>query len=126
MTSSLAEINDRSLYLKFKNFLTNAKSNFEDEYEVETNTIDNVFENVNLQKTLLKIDVEGFEMNVIKGSQVKLKEIPFIILENQFGNHYKNNNFNDITKFLSDQNFKVEKKFIFPTIHYQDVLFKKV
>ena len=40
--------------------------NFEDEYEVETNTIDNVFENVNLQKTLLKIDVEGFEMNVIR------------------------------------------------------------
>ena len=33
MTSSLAEINDKSLYLKFKNFLTRAKSNFEDEYE---------------------------------------------------------------------------------------------
>ena len=126
MTSSLAEINENSLYLKFKNFLTQAKSNFVDEYEVQTNTIDKIFESMSLKKTLLKIDVEGFEIRVIKGSQIKLREIPFILLENQFGNHYKNNNFNDVIKLLFEQNFKIEKKFIFPTMHYQDVLFKKI
>ena len=126
MTSSLAEINEKSLYLKFKNFLTFSKSNFEDEYEIQTNTVDKIFENISLQKALLKIDVEGFEMNVIEGSQMKLKEIPFILLENQFGNHYKNNNFKDIINFLSKQNFEIYKKFIFPTLHYQDVLFKKI
>jgi hypothetical protein len=126
MTSSLAEINEKSLYLKIKNFLTFSKSNFEDEYEIQTNTVDKIFENISLQKALLKIDVEGFEMNVIEGSQMKLKEIPFILLENQFGNHYKNNNFNDIIKLLSKQNFEIYKKFIFPTLHYQDVLFKRI
>ena len=126
MTSSLAEINEKSFYLKIKNFLTFSKSNFEDEYEIQTNTVDKIFENINLQKALLKIDVEGFEMNVIEGSQMKLKEIPFILLENQFGNHYKNNNFKDIIKLLSKQNFEICKKFIFPTLHYQDVLFKKI
>ena len=126
MTSSLAEINENSLYLKFKNFLTQAKSNFVDEYEVQTNTIDKIFEGMSLKKTLLKIDVEGFEISVIKGSQIKLREIPFILLENQFGNHYKNNNFNDIIKLLSEKNFKIDKKFIFPTMHYQDVLFRKI
>ena len=126
MTSSLAEINENSLYLKFKNFLTLAKSNFEDEYEVQTSTIDKIFEGINLRKTLLKIDVEGFEISVIKGSQVKLRQIPFILLENKFGNHYKNNNFNDIIKLLSEKNFEIDKKFIFPTMHYQDVLFKKI
>ena len=125
MTSSLAEINEKSLYLKIKNFLTFSKSNFEDEYEIQTNTVDKIFENISLQKTLLKIDVEGFEMNVIEGSQMKLKEIPFILLENQFGNHYKNNNFKDIINILSKQNFEINKKFIFPTLHYQDILFKK-
>ncbi len=125
MTSSLAEINEKSLYLKFKNFLTQAKSNFENEYEIQTNTVDKIFEGISLKKTLLKIDVEGFEINVIKGSQIKLKEIPFILLENQFGNHYKNNNFNDIIKLLSENNFTIYKKFVFPTMHYQDVLFKK-
>ena len=75
---------------------------------------------------LLKIDVEGFEMNVIEGSQTKLGEISFILLENQFGNHFKNNNFKDITKFLSERNYIISKKFLFPTLHYQDVLFKKI
>ena len=126
MTSSLAEINEKSLYLKIKNFLTFSKSNFEDEYEIQTNTVDKIFENTNLQKALLKIDVEGFEMNVIEGSQLKLKEIPFILLENQFGNHYKKNNFEDIVNILSKQNFEICKKFVFPTLHYQDVLFKKI
>ena len=41
-------------------------------------------------------------------------------------NHYKNNNFEDIIKLLLKQNFKICKKFIFPTMHYQDVLFKKI
>ena len=126
MTSSLAEINEESLYLKIKNFLTFSRSNFENEYEIQTNTVDKIFENINLQKSLLKIDVEGFEINVLEGSQMKLREIPFVLLENQFGNHYKNNNFKDIIKLLSKQNFKICKKFIFPTLHYQDVLFKKI
>ena len=56
---------------------------------------------------------------------MKLKEIPYIMIENQFGNHYKNNNFNDIKNILLKYNFVVSKKFIFPTMHYQDVLFKK-
>jgi len=126
MKSSLAEVNENSLYLKLINFLARSKSNFESEYEVQTVTVDKIFENTNLQKSLLKVDVEGFEMNVIKGSQMKLKEIPYILLENQFGNHFKNNNFKDITKLLSEQNFIIYKKFVFPTMHYQDVLFKKI
>ena len=126
MKSSLAEVNENSLYLKFINFLAQSKSNFEGEYEVQTNTVDKIFEGINLQKSLLKIDVEGFEINVIKGSQMKLEEISFILLENQFGNHFKNNSFKNITKLLLDQNFKINKKFIFPTLHYQDVLFEKI
>lgn len=126
MTSSLAEFNDKSLYLKIKNFLTFSKTNFVEEHETQTNTIDNIFKKINLEKTLLKIDVEGFELNVIKGSQIKLKEISFVLIENQFGNHYKNNNFNDIKKLLLKQNFVVIKKFIFPTMHYQDILFQKI
>ena len=126
MTSSLAEFNDKSLYLKIKNFLTFSKTNFVEEHETQTNTIDNIFKEINLEKTLLKIDVEGFELNVIKGSQIKLKEISFVLIENQFGNHYKNNNFNDIKNLLLEQNFVVLKKFVFPTMHYQDILFRKV
>ena len=44
-------------------------------------------------------------------------------MENQFGDHYKNNNFDDIKNLLIKENFII-KKFIFPTLHYQDILFK--
>tara|TARA_A100001015_G_C14522990_1_gene531120 strand:+ start:53 stop:226 length:174 start_codon:yes stop_codon:yes gene_type:complete len=57
---------------------------------------------------------------------MKLKEIPFVLLENQFGNHYKNNDFKDIINLLLKNDFKICKKFVFPTLHYQDVLFKKI
>ena len=126
MTSTLAKINDKSLYLKFKNFLTNSRSNFVNEYEVQTNTIDEIFKDLNLEKTLLKIDVEGFEMNVLKGSKMKLEKIPLILMENQFGSQYQDVNFNEIKELLNKARFKVIKKFIFPTLHYQDVLFKKI
>ena len=126
MTSSLAEINDESLYLKLKNFLTFSKTNFINQYEVETNTIDNFFKDIELQKSLIKIDVEGFETNVIEGSRSKLKEIKYILIENQFGNHYKNNDFGNIKESLFQENFVILKKFIFPTLHYQDVLFERI
>lgn len=126
MTSSLAEFNDNSIYLKVKNFLTHSRSNYVDEYEVQTKTVDEIFKNINLQNTLIKIDVEGFEMNVIKGSKMKLKEVSFVLVENLFGNHYKNNNFTDIKKYLFQHNFIISKKFTFPTMHFQDVLFKKI
>ena len=126
MTSTLAKINDKSLYLKFKNLLTNSSSNFVNQYEVQTNTIDEIFKDFNLEKTLLKIDVEGFEMNVIKGSKMKLEKIPFILMENQFGSHYQDVNFSEIKELLNKERFKILKKFIFPTLHYQDVLFKKI
>ncbi len=126
MTSSLAKINHESLYLKFKNFLTNSNSNFINKYQVQTSTLDKVFKDLNLEKTLLKIDVEGFEINVIKGSKEKMKEIPFILIENQFGNHYHDNNFDEIKEILNKEKFVILKKFIFPTMHYQDVLFKKI
>ena len=66
MTSSLAEINENHYISKLKFFtFSNQISN---EYEIRTNT-DKIFESVSLQKALLKIDVEGFEMNVIEGSK---------------------------------------------------------
>ena len=63
--------------------------------QVQTNTIDEIFKDLNLEKTLLKIDVEGFEMNVLKGSKMKL-ENSFILMENQFGSQYQDVNFSEI------------------------------
>ena len=39
---------------------------------------------------ILKIDTEGYEFNVLKGTQKKISEIKYVLIENQFNKMYKN------------------------------------
>ena len=102
------------------------KNNFEKKTIIKTSTMDLLFKNIPLKKTFLKIDVEGYEINVLKGAKKKLKEVSYVLVENQFGNHYKNSNFALVDKYLRENNFKAIKDFYFPTLHYKDILYKKI
>tara|TARA_B110000971_G_scaffold168915_1_gene173389 strand:+ start:104 stop:799 length:696 start_codon:yes stop_codon:yes gene_type:complete len=118
------EINNDSLYFKFKSFLLYQKNSIIDEEEIDTTTFDAFFnEEIFNENTLLKIDTEGYEMHVLKGSEQKIKEIKYILIENQFSKMYKNVNFRDCHDFLRKKNFKLLKKFRFPTLHYEDRLY---
>ena len=118
------EINDDSLYFKFKSFLLYQKNSIIDEEEIDTTTFDAFFnEEIFNENTLLKIDTEGYEMHVLKGSEQKIKEIKYILIENQFSKIYKNVNFKDCHDFLRKKNFKLLKRFRFPTLHYEDRLY---
>ncbi len=125
-TSTMSKFNKSSKYLKFKNMILGSKKNYIDKYSIKTSSINKFFKNIKFKNCLLKIDVEGFEYNVLQGSKNKIGEINYILLENQFGNLYENKSFNEIRNFLYKRNFKLLKKFIFPTLHYEDVIFKKV
>ncbi len=124
-TSSFQELDESSIFLKIKNFLLD-QNNQRKVHEVETTTIDNYFKNFNLKNSLLKIDVEGHEINVLKGAINTLKEINFIIIEKQFFNLYKNINFNECNDILVNNNFMLLKKFRFPTLHFEDRIYKKI
>ena len=118
------EINDNSLYFKFKSFLLYQKNSIIDEEEIDTTTFDAFFnEEIFNENTLLKIDTEGYEMHVLKGSEQKIGEIKYILIENQFSKMYKNVNFKDCHNFLRKKNFKLLKRFRFPTLHYEDRLY---
>ena len=118
------EINNDSLYFKFKSFLLYQKNSIIDEEEIDTTTFDAFFnEEIFNENTLLKIDTEGYEMHVLKGSEQKIKEVKYILIENQFSKMYKNVNFRDCHDFLRKKNFKLLKKFRFPTLHYEDRLY---
>jgi FkbM family methyltransferase len=126
-TSSLQTFNKKSLYLKFKNFLLGGKLNYVKKYKVTTNTIDNIFKNINLSKCLLKIDTEGYEINVLKGSQKTIdNKIKYILIENQLNNQHKKLSKADIFDYLKNLNFKILKKFTHPTLSFQDILLKKL
>ena len=118
--ATLSTFNKKSNYLKLKNLLLKNKKNSID--LVYQKTFDKVFENVNLKKTFLKIDVEGYEHQVLQGSKKKIKEIDYILIEQQFFDQYKNS-FPQVRDFLFKNNFIIVENFYFPTLHYKDVLF---
>tara|TARA_B100000700_G_C14961300_1_gene816609 strand:- start:805 stop:1488 length:684 start_codon:yes stop_codon:yes gene_type:complete len=123
-TSSLSNLNRDSLFLKFKNLLLKQKNEKLKTYEVKTSTLDNYFEKLNLENSLIKIDVEGYELNVLNGSKNIINKINFILIENHFFNIYENNNNNECHDFLVKNNFKLIKKFRFPLLHFEDRLYK--
>ena len=123
-TSSLSEFDNSSVFLKIKNFLLRQKNEELNTYEVATTTIDNYFEELDLSNSLLKIDVEGYELNVLKGSKNTIKKIKFVLIENQFFNIYKNNNEKDWHEYLMKNKFILLKKFRFPLLHFEDRLYK--
>ncbi len=61
----MSSYNRKSKYLKFKNFILKNKN--QKSILVKQRTFDQVFKNINLKKSFLKIDVEGYELNVLKG-----------------------------------------------------------
>lgn len=60
-------------------------------FDVQTDTLDNFVEEHNIQKiSLIKIDVEGAEMNVIKGGEKTLRKLkPVLLIEVEERHHNK-------------------------------------
>jgi FkbM family methyltransferase len=126
MTSTLSEFDNKSFFFKFKSFLLNEKNSIVDQYQIRTKSLDDFFSKIVLSKDiLLKIDTEGFELNVLLGSKKNMKNFKYILIENQFSNMYKNTKFSDCEKFLKNNNFKLLKRFVFPTFHFEDRLYAK-
>lgn len=97
-----------------KNFYLNpntADSSFErkrnlKEVKIECITIDNYFKNIKSIK-LLKLEAEGFELDVLKGAQTSLSKIKFITADLGFelqGNTVSS--FEEVDRFLSQNNFE--------------------
>jgi FkbM family methyltransferase len=118
--STMSSFNKKSNYLKFKNLVLKDKN--QKSTIINQKSFDKMFKKTNIKKSFLKIDVEGYELNVLNGAKNKIKEVKYILIEHQFSNQYINN-FNKIKKFLIKNNFLVIKSFYFPTFHYRDILF---
>jgi len=74
----------------------------------------------------LKIDVEGFEYNVLLGAKHFIKNVKFIMLEIQKNNMYNNYSKKNIEVFLKENNFILIKTFKFPFMFFEDRIYKRV
>ena len=122
-TSTLSRntIFSNSIVNKFKNFILRSE-NYEYKYIVRTTSLDSFFSKKSFLNTLIKIDVEGYEINVLLGSKKILKKTDMVLIEKQ---NLKNNNFDKCHKFLLKNNFILFKTFLFPLMHFEDRLYVK-
>ncbi len=124
---------DSSSFLEIEN-----KKNYSDYYlvkeerKIKINTLDKILYKKNLNHPILiKIDVQGFELEVLKGSKKILKVTDYILLEVSKNEMYKNQpKEGKIINFLRKNNFKIFKSNKWTTIkntnfEQRDILFIK-
>ena len=122
--STMSKFDDKSFWLKFKNLIVGDKRRSNSVSRIKQKKIDMIFKNISLKKSFLKIDVEGYELNVLKGCEKKIKEISYVLVESHTFSQYHNKS-NLVNEFLKNNNFLIVKRFYYPTFHYKDVLYKK-
>lgn len=74
--------------------------------EVQVDRLDALIEQNGLKNILLKIDVQGFEMSVLKGAEKVLERVLVIVCEVSFASLYEQQcTFEEIASFLRKYNF---------------------
>ena len=120
-SSTINDLNLNSKYLQKKLKVLNLKNidKFYQKLPVKIITLDKyILEKKQKNIDVLKIDTEGFELNVIKGLQVNHKIIKFIYFEHHYDDMIKKNyTFKDINLVL--------KKFGFQKVFKSKMIFRK-
>lgn len=98
--------------------------------KVKIEKLDNILKKKKLQNTLMKIDVQGYEYQVLKGASKILDKINYIIIELSSNKIYKKQILKKkILKFLSKKNFFVikiyNKSYVKKNIYQYDYLLKR-
>jgi FkbM family methyltransferase len=123
--SSIRIFNKKSLWYKFRNLLISEKNSVILKKKIKVNTIDNYFNLRNISSVdLLKIDVEGYELEVLKGATKNMSNIKYIVVEFTRNNAFQNYNSKLVSEFLTKKNFRLERKIIFPLLNFEDRIYK--
>ena len=129
-SSTFNLIDQKSSYFKRKNkilsFFFKKKFNIKENY-VSQIKLSQFIKNKELIKIdILKIDTEGYELEVIKGLEEKIKIVNFIYFEHHYDNMLKKNyKFSEIHNFLLDNDFKRVFKIKMPLRKSFDYIYKK-
>ena len=117
-SSTINELNISSDYFKKKSFLLFKEKNnkFYVEKEVSQIKLSNyILKNKIPKIDFLKIDTEGYEMNVLLGLENQISKISIVMFEHHYDNMIiKNYKFRDINYILSKNNFSQIYKYKMP------------
>jgi len=108
-SSTIRNLNENSKYFKKKLFFLQGSknNNFFQEIEVEQIKLsDYIKKNKIASIDFLKIDTEGYEYEVLVGTEEALSKINIVLFEHHYDDMIKKNyNFSDIHNFLKKNNF---------------------
>lgn len=127
LTSTFSSFSKNNYYLTFKAMLFGVKKKkmIYGIEKVKTVTLSKIFvknyKNTNID--LVKIDTEGHEFEVLKGTGEKMKSIKCIIIEFHLDNIFKKYNPNNIHKYLLKKNFVLSKIIRFPFTTWEDRIY---
>jgi len=120
--NSFQSKNINSKYSKIKGSIFNIK---DDKFEiVEVNTLDNLLSSFN-EIDLLKIDVEGHELDVLNGAKKVLDKTKIIMIEIHRSNQYEKYSKENIYNLLEKNNFVLNTKLCFPLMKWEDRIYTK-
>ena len=120
LTNTFSKINHASKTARIKkNFSLENNSEI---IQIKMIKINN-FINQNSFPDFVKIDVEGYEEEVLKGMIINLKKIKVIMIEFHFDNQYKNYNTARLHNILIKNNFKLFKSIKFPFMKWEDRIY---
>ena len=125
--STAAKINYKSKTFLLKKYLYQSKKekDISNTIKVRSITLDMFLSDKNIDADFVKIDVEGFEINVLNGFRDKIKKTKYVMIE-----HHNDDLYLDIDKtaahnFLLDNNFKLIKSIKFPFMNWEDRIYTK-
>tara|TARA_B100001057_G_C22797252_1_gene930129 strand:+ start:185 stop:742 length:558 start_codon:yes stop_codon:yes gene_type:complete len=126
-TSTLSEINNSKLKYKIKNLLGNLSGSEQQKSElIEVDLLDNLELEIRNYVDLVIIDVEGHELEVLKGAFMFFKKnIPkYIVVEIQKKENYKNYDPEKIKNHIETLGYKELKTLRGPLYLFTDIIFK--
>ena len=129
ITSTFSKFNEKNRYLNYKAILfdSNLKNMTTSFENVQVYPLSQILEEKNIRSVdLIKIDTEGHEYEVLIGIQNFIKRIKYILIEFHIDFIYENYNSDKMHNYLTENNFKLLKKFNFPFTTWEDRLYKNL
>jgi FkbM family methyltransferase len=128
-TSTFSLPNSGSKYLKRKNriLLQKDKTSYKPTL-MQITTLDHFVDDNEINGIdILKIDVEGFELEVIQGfsSSLEHRKVKILQIENQ-DNDMRTDNFLEIDSFLRERNFRLIHQIKHPFGNFREILYKLI
>ena len=126
--STAAKINYDSKTFLLKKYLyqSNKEKDVKNTIKVKSISLDKFLSDKGIDADFVKIDVEGFEINVLNGFKNKIKKTKYVMIE-----HHNDDLYLDIDKaaahdFLLNNNFKLIKSIKFPFMDWEDRIYENI